>query len=54
MQVLTAFYFICLVIALIGIGITVYGNRKSEPFCLMVGPCIIAVGVGLFIWGLTL
>ena len=54
MQVLHAFYIICLVIALIGVSITVYGNRESEPFSLMVGPCMIAIGVGLLIWGLTL
>jgi hypothetical protein len=54
MQVLTAFYIICLVIILIGGGITIYGDRKSELFCLFTGPCIMIVGVGLLICGLTL
>lgn len=54
MQVLTAFYIICLVIIWIGIGTVVYGNRKNEPFCLITGSLIFIGGVGLLIWGLML
>lgn len=50
MQVLTAFYILCLVIILIGAGITIYGDRKSEPFCLMTGPAIMAVGLVIIIY----
>ena len=54
MQVITAFRLICLVVILIGGGITIYGDRKRELFCLFTGPFIMIIGFGLLIWGLTL
>lgn len=50
MQVITAFYLICLVIVLIGAGVTIYGDRKSEPFCLMTGPAIMTIGLVIIVY----
>lgn len=50
MQVITAFYLLCSAIVLVGAGIAVYGDRKNEPFCLMTGPAIMAIGLVIIIY----
>lgn len=50
MQVLTAFYLLCLAIVLVGVGITIYGDRKNELFCLMTGPAIMGIGLVIIIY----
>ena len=54
MQVITAAYLICLIIVIIGVVILVYGDKKNEPFCLITGPLIMVVGVGLLAFCLML
>lgn len=49
-MLITAFYLICLVIVLIGAGITIYGDRKNETFCLMTGPAITAIGLIIIVY----
>lgn len=50
MQVLTALCLVCLLIILIGTGITIYGGRKNELFCLITGPVIMVIGLGIIIY----
>lgn len=47
MQVESAIYLVCAFIVLIGVIITVYGDRKDELFCLITGPAIMVIGLGL-------
>ena len=54
MQVITAAYLICLIIVIIGGVILVYGDKKNESFCLIVGPIIMIVGIGLLAFCLML
>lgn len=54
MQVITAAYLICLIIVIIGGVVLVYGDKKNEPFCLITGPIIMTVGIGLLVFCLML
>ena len=54
MQVLTALCLVCLLIILIGIGITIYGDRKNELFCLITGPVIMTIGLVIIIYTVCL
>lgn len=50
MQVETASVIIGLVIIFIGVMILAYANHKNDLFCWIVGPSIVAIGMGLLIY----